>query len=255
MQNYYILFFLLFVCSYLILIAYGDDFQLESTKSNEPEVEEKQEENVSKDPNESETTTENKTTENIDDTEISESSLSPEEIDALYQQIATLERDLEDEKRKSAEYLDLARRVQADFENYRKRVEKQIKDIKKYAIGDFALKILEISDNFERALNVDFKDSSIDEIRKGIELIYKQLQDTLSKEGIVAYGKEGDMFDPELHHAISVVEDEEKEDGIIISVYQRGYKYHDRILRPALVQVNRISKKEKKEEKEEKSEK
>ncbi len=222
-----------------------------STKSNESKIENKQKENLDESESQETQNIENEAksseaSENNTDTELSESTLSPEEIDALYRQIAVLEKDLEDEKKKSAEYLELAQRVQADFENYRKRVEKQIAEIKKYAIGDFVLKILEVSDNFERALSVDFKESSIDEIRKGIEMIYKQLQNTLSKEGIKSFGEEGDTFDPELHHAISVVEDKEKDDGIIVAVYQKGYKFHDRILRPALVQVNRINESDKK---------
>ena len=127
-------------------------------------------------------------------------------------------------------------RRQADFENYRKRVERERQQERSRALESFVEKLLPVLDAFDRGLAAH-QDPAYEEYRKGVALIQKQLWDTLVKQGLEPIEAVGKKFDPHLHHAIEKVESTEHPDGAIISVLQTGYKFHDKVLRPAMVRV------------------
>jgi len=136
---------------------------------------------------------------------------------------------------KDALYDRLARQ-QAEFENYRKRTEREKQDFREYAIADTLRSLLPILDNFRLALRVQ---GSNDDVRKGVDLIRKQMEDTLSKLGLQTVDAVGQPFDPRMHEAIEVVESTEAEDNHVLEELQPGYKFKDRLLRPAMVRVAR----------------
>ena len=125
---------------------------------------------------------------------------------------------------------------QADFENFRKRVERERHEETRRATGHSIQLLLPVLDTFERALAAH-DDPAYAEYRKGVELIYKQLWETLAKQGLERIDASGKSFDPHFHQAIERVETEEHADGTIIDVLQPGYVFHGRVLRPATVRV------------------
>jgi molecular chaperone GrpE len=133
--------------------------------------------------------------------------------------------------------VDRLARLQAEFENARKRTAREQQDFREYAIADAIKALLPSLDSFERALQISARDKS--ELRSGVELIYKQLQDALQKLGLRAIPANGEPFDPHLHEAIEMVETSDAEDHQILEELQRGYKLKDRLLRPSMVKVAR----------------
>jgi molecular chaperone GrpE len=127
-------------------------------------------------------------------------------------------------------------RRQADFENYRKRVEKERQSDRHRGVELLIEKILPVLDAFENALAADAAGAT-DEYRKGFELIYRQLIDTLTKQGLKRIDATGKEFDPNFHHAIQSVETTERPEGHVLGELQPGYIFHDRVLRPAMVRV------------------
>lgn len=132
---------------------------------------------------------------------------------------------------------DRVARQQAEFENYRKRVEKEKSDFKEFAVADALKGLLPIIDNFDLALKA--QSSSEGDLRKGVELIRKQMEDFLNKLGVQAVKAVGELFDPHLHEAIEMVESQEAQDNTVLQELQRGYKFKERLLRPAMVRVAR----------------
>jgi molecular chaperone GrpE len=127
-------------------------------------------------------------------------------------------------------------RRQADFENYRKRIEKERHHDRHRGVEAVIEHILPVLDAFDRAL-AESDDSAYIEYRKGFELIRRQLWETLAKQGLVRIDAMGQEFNPHFHHAIERVETSEHADGIVIGELQPGYMFHDRVLRPAMVRV------------------
>jgi molecular chaperone GrpE len=125
---------------------------------------------------------------------------------------------------------------QADFENFRKRVERERHEESRRATGQSIQQLLPVLDTFERALAAH-DDPAHAEYRKGVELIYKQLWETLAKQGLERIEAQGKSFDPHIHQAIERVETDQHEDGTVIDVLEPGYMFHGRVLRPATVRV------------------
>ena len=130
--------------------------------------------------------------------------------------------------------VDRLKRVQAEFENARRRASKEQQDFRDYATLDAIRSLLPVIDSFERALQVK---SEAADFRSGVELIYKQLQDTLAKLGVHAISAKGEQFDPRVHEAIEMVETDQVPDHEVIEELQRGFKVKERLLRPAMVKV------------------
>jgi molecular chaperone GrpE len=128
--------------------------------------------------------------------------------------------------------LDRLARAQAEFENARRRAAKEQQDFRDFATADAIKVLLPVVDSFERALQVK---SNSGEFRSGVELIYKQLQDALGKLGVHAILAKGEPFDPHYHEAIEMVETSDASDHEVLEELQRGYKFKERLLRPAMV--------------------
>ncbi|MGH9774525.1 MAG: nucleotide exchange factor GrpE [Candidatus Acidiferrales bacterium] len=127
-------------------------------------------------------------------------------------------------------------RRQADFDNYRKRVERERNEERHRGAELVIEKLLPVLDGFERAIAAH-SDPAYDEYRKGVELIERQMLDVLSRQGLERIDAKGKPFDPHLHHAIDRVETEEHPDGTVLEVLQPGFLFHGKVLRPAMVRV------------------
>jgi molecular chaperone GrpE len=132
--------------------------------------------------------------------------------------------------------LDRLARAQAEFENARRRAGKEQQESRDYAVADAIKSLLPVVDSLERALQVK---SDAAEFRSGVELIYKQLQTALAKLSVNAIVSKGEAFDPHYHEAIEMVETTDAADHEVLEELQRGYKFKDRLLRPAMVKVAR----------------
>jgi molecular chaperone GrpE len=128
-------------------------------------------------------------------------------------------------------------RRQADFENYRKRIERERQEDRRHGIGRLIEDLLPVLDAFERAIKAH-DDPAYEEYLKGLELIYRQLWDTLSRHGLERIAAAGKPFDPHYHQAIERVESDEFPDGTVVDVLQDGFLYHGRVVRPSVVRVS-----------------
>ena len=152
--------------------------------------------------------------------------------ESLAQDPIVAERDMLIQEKTEMQSLLLRR--QADYENSRRRAEKERMEHAEYAAMDAVKAFLPILDDFERALNVETADK---EYARGIELIYQRTLDTLKKLGLETLETQGVAFDPNLHHAIEMVNTEEADDQTVLGEFQRGYNFKNKLLRPALVRV------------------
>ncbi|MGB8011217.1 MAG: nucleotide exchange factor GrpE [Terriglobales bacterium] len=134
--------------------------------------------------------------------------------------------------------LDRLARLQAEFDNARKRAVREQQEFREFAAADVIKNVLPILDSFERALKAGGDPT---DFRNGIELIYRQFQDALQKIGVQPIAAVGQPFDPRLHEAIEMVDTREVPDQHVLDELQRGYKYKERLLRPAMVRVARNS--------------
>jgi len=146
---------------------------------------------------------------------------------------------VKDESEKSKDLFDRLQRLQAEFDNYRKRMDNRFSQAAQFASEDIILKVLDVYDNILRALQVDFEKDP-NEAKAGVEAIQKQLDTILSKEGVRPIESLGTQFDPYYQHAVQKINDPNKPDGLILEEYQRGYMLKEKVLRPAMVCVNRI---------------
>ena len=130
--------------------------------------------------------------------------------------------------------LDRLLRRQAEFDNFRRRAERERDDVREYANTETVRAILPILDDFERALKVEGGER---EYTRGMELIYQRLSDALKKLGLEPISSKGQLFDPHIHHAVEMVQTDQVEDHTILDEFQRGYNFRGRLLRPAMVKV------------------
>ena len=126
-------------------------------------------------------------------------------------------------------------RLQADFENFRRRSRQEKEDLSTLVAENIVLELLPVVDNFERALTSAADDAST--VRAGVELIFKQMKSALEKLGVSIIESTGKTFDPKEHQAVMRVEDGELEDGLIVEELQKGYKVKTRVIRPSMVKV------------------
>ena len=182
---------------------------------------------------------------------IVETNSTSEEESNLEENVGETKEDLADsQEKKIAELNDKVLRLLAENQNIRKNQEKEKEDILKYGSFNFASQILNLTDNLDRAFSIfknneKFKDKEFLEMTNGIELIEKELLNTLEKNSITYIDCLNKKFDPNFHQALSEI-DSEKEPGTVVEEVQKGYMLHDRLLRPSLVNVAKSSKKEEK---------
>jgi molecular chaperone GrpE len=177
----------------------------------------------------------------------------------LQKELKELEESLEEAKKDRDDYKDRYLRNLAEIDNFRKRVKKEKEDYQKYVLSEFLLDLLQVYDNLERALKAKTpaqKDESVlnllvseDEksIISGVQMIYKQFSDLLKKYNVVEIDALGKQFDPNVHQALSKEEREDVSEPTVVEVYQKGFMYNDKLLKPTLVKVA-IPKEEEEEE-------
>lgn len=151
-----------------------------------------------------------------------------EEIEALKGQVDGLNKDLQEKK-------DRLLRLQADFDNFRRRSAKEREEISAVVTQNFCKDMLPLLDNFERAMAAGTKD--VEAFQKGVEMIFTQFQEILKKNGLEHIEAIGQKFDPNFHQAVMRVEDPEKEDDTVAQELQKGYMVKGRVIRPSMVQV------------------
>ncbi len=153
---------------------------------------------------------------------------------------AKLEHDLEElaaKAHKADEYLELAQRTKADFENYRKRAAREAAAAQERGVVKLALELLPAVDNLDRALAATDGAEASETLASGIKLVHSEVIAALARMGIEPYSPEGERFDPQHHEAVAQQPVDGAEPGTIVEVYQRGYRLRDAVLRPARVVV------------------
>jgi molecular chaperone GrpE len=142
---------------------------------------------------------------------------------------------------KSDENYERLLRLTAEFENYKKRVEREMNDFRKFANESLMKEILPVVDNLERALAIECKhdDDAFKGLKEGVEMTLKGLTDSLEKFGVVPLEAMGEPFDPNFHQAVSQEESDEHPDSTVFKELQKGYLINDRLLRPSMVIVSR----------------
>ncbi|MCM3122470.1 MULTISPECIES: nucleotide exchange factor GrpE [Bacillaceae] len=151
--------------------------------------------------------------------------------DPMEQKIAELEGKLEEADNR---YL----RLQADFDNFRRRSRIELEASAKYRAQNIITDLLPAIDNFERALKMDVDNEQAKSLKQGVEMVYRSLLDALKNEGVEVIDAVGKEFDPHLHQAVMQAEDENYGPNIVVEEFQKGYILKDRIIRPAMVKVN-----------------
>ncbi|HBW37611.1 nucleotide exchange factor GrpE [Desulfosporosinus sp. BICA1-9] len=154
------------------------------------------------------------------------------------EKILTLETELIQARAKADEHYDHLLRMQADFDNYRKRTQKEKTEIIKYASERVVGELLPVLDNFERAVSAAQINPDFAAFSQGVEMILRQLQTALSKEGLKAIEAVGQPFDPNLHDAVLRVESEEHPENTVVDELQKGYYLKEKVLRPSMVKVS-----------------
>jgi len=158
-------------------------------------------------------------------------------------ELEILRQSFEEKKKLAESYYDQLLRLTAEFDNYRKRIEKEKEELVKFGKEELVIKLLDILDSFNLAL-----DSTKDEkneaksIKEGVELIHKQFKEVLEKEGLRKLEVQGEKFDPNLHYAVEYQESDEHKDNEILKEIRPGYLFHNRVIRPAMVVVARAKK-------------
>lgn len=154
--------------------------------------------------------------------------------------IEELLRELEQKTKEAATANDKCLRTYADFENYRKRMQREIADFRKYANEQFALELLPVVDHMGLALkHAGESGETVQGLQQGVELVYKQLRDSLEKIGVKQFVAEGEPFDPARHDAMMQVVTDEVPENTVVQVMQEGYLYHEKVLRHAKVGVSK----------------
>ena len=148
---------------------------------------------------------------------------------------------LADTQRERDEYLDLAKRTKADFENFRKRMTSEVQAAAARGRGELVRDVVPALDDLERAIQaagLDPEGDSEDGLAHGVLLVFRSLRDSLSRNGVEAVDPKGEKFDPMVHEALSAVPAEGVESGTVVEVMQKGYRLGDQLIRPARVVVS-----------------
>ncbi len=157
---------------------------------------------------------------------------------SLEEMVAQLQEDV-------AEAKDAAMRAQADAQNIQRRAEQDVEKARKFALERFCSELLPVADNLERALEAAaiaaIDDEIVKPIAEGVELTLKSFRDAMKKFNIEVVDPQGEPFDPQLHQAMSMVENNEMEPNTVIAVMQKGYTLNGRLVRPAMVMVSKAA--------------
>ncbi len=179
---------------------------------------------------------EEETVDQVDEEVVAEESTAAEE--PLLEQGGDLVAKVEELESQLAEANEQALRAAADAQNARRRAEQDVEKAHKFALEKFSGDMLVVADNLERALgSIDLEDEAFKAVVEGIDLTYRSLVDALKRHKVEQVDPAGEPFDPQLHQAMSMVENGEVEPNTVINVFQKGYTLNGRLVRPAMVVV------------------
>ncbi|MET0832347.1 MAG: nucleotide exchange factor GrpE [Actinomycetota bacterium] len=159
------------------------------------------------------------------------------EADGVEAEEDAIAADLDKARAEAESYLDDLRRLQADFDNYRKRTLREQTARAAAASQALVARLLPVLDNFELAVSSAERSRDFDRMLKGVEMVFGELREVLEAEGLVRIEAEGKPFDPERHEAVIAVEEEDTEPGMVVDIVRAGYELRGKVLRPAMVKV------------------
>ena len=191
-----------------------------------------------------ETKEQNVTNEEIDETIIDENQdVTEEDHEANAEKskeinIEEILQENEQLKQETTQLKDRMLRIQAEYDNFKRRTNEERLAERKYQSEKLAIALLSVLDNFERALQVEITEENKG-LMDGMQMIYKQFAEALQSEEITAINAVNEQFDPNIHQAVMQVEDESVESNIVVEELQKGYMLKDKVIRPAMVKVNK----------------
>lgn len=151
--------------------------------------------------------------------------------------ISRLKQELEDKKREVDELINKFARLQADFDNYKKRVAKERQEMSFYILEDLVSQLLPVVDNFERALNSAKNTGENESLLNGLNMIFRQIKSIMEKNGVKEIEAKEKEFNPRLHEAVMQEETDKYPSNTVIEVLQKGYTLNNKVIRPSLVKV------------------
>ncbi|MEA4902289.1 nucleotide exchange factor GrpE [Desulfitobacterium sp.] len=158
---------------------------------------------------------------------------------SVEEKMLTLEAELKQSKEQADDYYSRLQRLQAEFDNFRKRSQKEKEETVKYAAERVIEAMLPVLDNFERAVSSSQTNQDFNAFSQGVEMILKQMKISLEKEGLKPIEAVGQAFDPNLHDAVLQVDSEEYPENTVVEELQKGYYLKEKVLRPSMVKVSR----------------
>lgn len=163
------------------------------------------------------------------------------EVKSLEKELSELSSQVEKFQQENQDLLDKLQRVGADYANFQKRSAKQISEAISYEKEKIVKSLLPAMDNFEHTLSHSESAEDVEAVVKGVKIIYDQMLDILKMHDVEQINALGEKFDPALHQAMMQKKDEEKEEGVVLEEFQKGYKLNGRVIRPAKVVVNQAA--------------
>lgn len=154
-------------------------------------------------------------------------------------EVETLKKEIDAKDRAIADYLNQMKRTQADFENYRKRVDKEREGAAVEGVSKLLCEILSVADDLDRSVSASRKNHDAASLSKGVEMVHKKLLNVLGKQGLLKIECTGRQFDPRLHEAVMAIESKELKDNAVAEELECGYIFKNKVLRPAKVKVVR----------------
>lgn len=159
---------------------------------------------------------------------------------ALRKEIEALQEQLDVVQKERDELVGKLQRISADYANFQKRVPKQVNDSVAYEKERIIRTLLPALDNFEHTLQKSHSAESVEVVLEGVRIIYDQMAEAFKSHGVEQFHALNEMFDPSLHEAMMRKEDPDREDGIVLEEFLKGYRLNDRVIRPCKVVVNRV---------------
>jgi molecular chaperone GrpE len=153
------------------------------------------------------------------------------------EQLPSIEQQLEAEKKRSAEYLTRLKYLQADFENLKKRCDRQMQEVKNYGTERLIIELLDVVDELELALKTAQSADSAKPLIEGVQMTLKKLRKVLEQEGVSPIDCEGKAFDPSWHNAIATIERDDVGECVVAEEVRKGYIMKDKVIRPSIVKV------------------
>lgn len=191
----------------------------------------KKEEQTTEEVNEETSNEEEPTIEVLDEEDVDETTSSQEESSEHEEKLTELQNEYD-------KVYDRLLRLQAEYDNFKRRTQKEKESASKYKAQDLAEDLLPVLDNFDRALEQEVSEEA-QGFKDGVEMVYRQLVDSLKTHGVEEIEALGEPFDPNMHHAVMQDEDDSKPENTVLEEMQKGYLLKDRVIRPAMVKVNK----------------